>query len=51
MGGERPDSKWTTLKNSAKTFMNKLATDEKMRTAVKVSAIAYDDISEIVFET
>ena len=51
MGGDRPNSKWTNLKNSAKAFMNKLATDEKMRKAVKVSAIAYDDISEIIFET
>ena len=51
MGGDETGSKWTTLKNSAKKFMNKMATDENMREAVKVSAIAYDDISEIIFET
>ena len=52
MGGDsEPNTKWRQLKRSASSFMNKIKSDKKMREAIRVSAVAYDEVSDIAFET
>lgn len=51
MGGDtQPNTKWRQLKKSASSFMNKIKSNKKMREAIRVSAVAYDEVSDIAFE-
>lgn len=51
MGGDtEPNTKWRQLKKSARSFMNKIKSNKQMSEAIRVSAVAYDEVSDIAFE-